>query len=83
MHLKFEPVLMGGRGRGGLTTWKRRRKISTKILGGHMPAPYLTLVLLGHLREPASIHFLPLPAQKPLLAVTTDWILSRLSVNHS
>lgn len=78
MHLKFEPVLMGG-----LTSWKRGRKISAKILGGHLPAPYLTLVPLGHLREPASIHFLPLPTQKPLFAVTTDWILSKLSVNHS
>ena len=49
----------------------------------NLPAPYFALVLLGKFRVPAPIHFLRQQAQKPLFAVTTGWILSKLSVNHS
>lgn len=63
--------------------WRRVRRIFAKILGVQMPAPYFVLILLGNLRVSAPIHFLPLQAQKPLLAATTDWILSKLSRNHS
>lgn len=62
---------------------RRARGIFAKILGVQMPAPYFVVILLGNLRVSAPIHVLPLQAQKSLLTVTTDWILSKLSRNHS
>lgn len=44
----------------------------------NLPAPYFALVLLGKFRVPAPIHFRRQQAQKPPIAVTTDWILSKL-----
>lgn len=80
MHLKLKPVIMEGWGADHV---EKRGEDSTKIFRDQMPAPYFVLVLPGTLRASTPIHFLPLQAQKPLFAVTTDWILSKLSVNHS
>lgn len=56
--------------------WSRGRKISYQ----NLPAPYSPLVLLGKFRVPALHLLLRQQAQKPLFAVTTGWILSKLSV---